>query len=338
MIMLNPVQKIAYEMIQYDARFLYTLTHVSGVLGSEKANIDSNYITMSMPYIACFADGAEQWINKIGIKGISFNDDERQYYELIRGSIKLFDLSYANLQRILHEKLVFHDKYFYEIRTLRSKITGKYYNVGTDVCSGSFCGNTILCSVYAPFYQFQESIGPYIRNMSEVAGRLAAFYGCKDQPIYKYDKSLLFTYKDYHFFDNCPLKKNMNNIDGLCLFSILCTINFLILFINNFFLDEFPSKLRFAYIQYYYLLDILDEINDTFFTNFHMNDQWQNQDFRNCMAHYGLGQILKPEDIIIDDLMGGLTQKIFGMDYMQIKNSIYSELQNLAYQIENYIF
>ena len=86
------------------------------------------------------------------------------------------------------------------------------------------------------------------------------------------------------------------------------------------------------------MLDILDEINDTFFTNFHMNDQWQNQDFRNCMAHYGLGQILKPEDIIIDDLMGGLTQKIFGMDYMQIKNSIYSELQNLAYQIENYIF
>lgn len=325
-------------MIQYDARFIYTLIHIAGVLGTEKANIDSNYMVMSMPYTACFTDGAEKWTKKTGCKKISLNDAEREYYESIRNNIKLFDLSYPHLKQILHKKFTFNDEYFYRTRTQDSIDLDLYFNVGTDVCGGVFCGNTILCSVYTPFYQFQESAGEYIRNMSKVTGRIADHYGCKNQPIYQYDKSLLFTYKDYHFFEYSPLKNSVNNIDGFCLFSILCTINYLILFLDKFFINEFPSKLRFAYIQYYYLLGILDEINHTLSTSFCMNDQWKNQDFRNCMAHYGLGQVLKPKDIIIDDLMGGLTQKIFGMDYMQIKNSIYSELQNLAYQIEKYIF
>ena len=45
--MLNAVQKAAYELIQADARFLYTLT----IIQRNAKNISSNYIMMSQPYV-----------------------------------------------------------------------------------------------------------------------------------------------------------------------------------------------------------------------------------------------------------------------------------------------
>ncbi len=56
--MLNPVQKAAYELIQADARFFYTLT----VIQRNAKNISGNYIMMSQPYIGLFTDGAEQLV------------------------------------------------------------------------------------------------------------------------------------------------------------------------------------------------------------------------------------------------------------------------------------
>ena len=61
--MLNAVQKAAYELIQADARFLYTLM----VIHQDAKNISSNYIMMSQPDIGVFADGAEQWCQKLGL-------------------------------------------------------------------------------------------------------------------------------------------------------------------------------------------------------------------------------------------------------------------------------
>lgn len=58
--MLNKVQKAAFDLIQSDARFIYTLVDMQ----NNAKNINSNYIMMSIPYIGIFADGAEQWCKK----------------------------------------------------------------------------------------------------------------------------------------------------------------------------------------------------------------------------------------------------------------------------------
>ncbi len=54
---LNKVQSAAFELIQSDARFLYTLTDIL----ENASKIDSNYMMMVQPYIGLFAHGAEQW-------------------------------------------------------------------------------------------------------------------------------------------------------------------------------------------------------------------------------------------------------------------------------------
>lgn len=46
---------------------------------------------------------------------------------------------------------------------------------------------------------------------------------------------------------------------------------------------------------------------------------------------------LKDKELRMDDIMFGLTEKIFGVDYYIIKTSIYRELKGLARQIGTYL-
>lgn len=72
--------------------------------------------------------------------------------------------------------------------------------------------------------------------------------------------------------------------------------------------EEIPTKLRFSYILYYYLCDILPQVNSMHKTNFCLDTRYQFGEFRNAMAHYKLGVYLKTDEVIISDLMFGMTQ------------------------------
>lgn len=329
--MLNAVQLAAYELIQSDARFLYTLVHIQ----QNAKNISSNYIMMSQPYIGLFADGAEQWCQKLGLDAPQFTDTEKIYYTALRQSHKLYELSYSDFLSALMEKFKANDNYFHKIRSLHEKLLG-YYNVGTDLCNGHFCGNTILCALYTPVDTLNNNaIGPWIRDISTVAGKLAGFFDCHNFPPYNYEDSILVKYEDYHFYKNCPLK--IKNEYGFLLFSILCSINYTIEFIDKYFVEEIPQKFKFAYLQYYYLCDFINEVNDANGTCFHLNDSLKNRSFRNCLAHYGLGQFMSETDILSNDVLKGLTDKAFGVDYTSTKKLLYQYLEELVQQIKETI-
>ena len=326
---MNKVQKTAYELIREDARFIYALTHIS----QNAKNIDSNYICMSLPYIGLFADGAEQWGKKVKLDTPRFNNEEKRFYEQVRQAYKLFEKSYEEYENLLLKKLSESEDYFYSIRSLIEKILG-YYNVGTDLCNNKFCGNTILCSMYSP-KKILGNDGVWLRNISVVVGELAGFYGGADLPVYRYNDDLVIGYEDYHFYKNSPLK--INNDFGFVLFSILCSINYVIEFIENYFIDEIPQKFKFAYLQYYYLCNFIKQVNAKQNTNFDIDNSLYDRKFRNCLAHYGLGQYIGESEIDSDDVLKGLTNKAFGKDYLTAKEELYKILKDLADQIEEMI-
>lgn len=329
--MLNAVQKAAYELIQADARFIYALT----VIQQEAKSINSNYIMMSQPYIGLFADGAEQWCKKLGLAAPKFTADEKIYYAALRLGHKLYEMTYSEYVSLLSDKLNTSDRYFYRIRSLREKLFG-YYNVGTDLCDGQFCGNTVLCALYSPVDTLNsKEIGPYIRDISFVAGKLAGFFGCDKFPPYSFNDNFVVKYKDYHFYKNCPIK--MKSDLGFVLFSILCSINYATKFIDQCFVEEIPQKFKFAYLQYYYLCDFINELNAVNGTNFYINNSLKDRKFRNCLAHYGLGQYLSENDLITDDVLKGLTNKAFSMGYWDTKEKVYFYLTELTKQIESKI-
>ena len=143
-------------------------------------------------------------------------------------------------------------------------------------------------------------------------------------------------HKDYHFYDNCPIM--VKNELGFLLFSILCSINYTIKFIDKYFVEEIPQKFKFEYLQYYYLCDFIKEVNDANGTCFKLNGSLKNRAFRNCLAHYGMGQLMTESDILPDDILMGLTDKVFGTDYTSTKKLLYQYLEELVQQIEKVIF
>ena len=64
-------------------------------------------------------------------------------YSLLRQGYKLLDKTYKEYRLQLMDTLKQSDDYFYSIRTPLSIATNVYYNVGTDICHGEYCGNTI---------------------------------------------------------------------------------------------------------------------------------------------------------------------------------------------------
>ena len=118
----------------------------------------------------------------------------------------------------------------------------------------------------------------------------------------------------------------------------MCSINYVIEFIDNYFIEEIPQKLKYAYIQYYYLCDFIKELNIKNNINLNLNTQLYDRNFRNCLAHYGLGQYMKEDDIIIDDPLKGLTNKAFKMNYFDTKKILYEILKKLVIQIKSEIF
>lgn len=331
-VILNKVQTAAFDLIQSDARFLYTLIDIQ----KNAQKIDSNYIMMCQPYIGVFVDGAEQWCKKMKLEAPAFNDAEKAFYTALRQGHKLFNKSYSEYEGVLLKKLQESDQYFYSIRRLREKILG-YYNVGTDYCNDEFCGNTIICAMYSPIITLgNETAGITITDMSVIAGKLSAFFGCINFPTYRYDDNITVKYKDYHFYKNCPLK--LKTSLGFVLFSVLCSVNYVIEFIDKYFIEEIPQKFKFAYLQYYYLCDFIKELNLCNGTNYYIDSSLQNREFRNCLAHYGLGQFMKESEIIENDILKGLTYKAFNMDYQFSKQHLYKYLGDLTKQIKADIF
>ena len=87
---------------------------------------------------------------------------------------------------------------------------------------------------------------------------------------------------------------------------------------------------------YYYLCSINSEINDYFNTSFNIDNRYSDSKVRNALAHYGLYQALG-DDIIEDDLIGGLTNKYFNLNWINLLKELNNILLDYRDQILFYL-
>ena len=144
-----------------------------------------------------------------------------------------------------------------------------------------------------------------------------------------------FDVQDYGGFIKSPVGNVYS--DRFVLLSILSQINFLLYCVDQWIKDEIPTKLRLGYLLYFSLLNVNEQINTKLGITFKIDTSWKSDRFRNAMAHYKLGIVLKENELISGDAMFGLTRKLFGEDYLIVKKSIYKELKGLAKQIGEYL-
>ncbi|MGN1303491.1 MAG: hypothetical protein ACI4YB_00510 [Oscillospiraceae bacterium] len=329
---MNLQQKTSISLIKNDLKFIYTIIN-------NFSNIQSNYIVSAMPIIGTIIDGTEDWIksynnsnkNKINIP--LFNEKEQEFYEAMRSSIKFWNKSYDEIYQEIEQLYMDSDKYFSSICSTQARKLKLYDIWGADIVDGQFCGNTILCSLYVPGFKYGTNIGEQIRALSEIGGKYVAMFDVTTP--FQINKSMNFSFTDFGGFNISPVGNTYSY--KFILFCLLCQINFVLICVDKYILEECSTKLRFAYLQYYYISMILPEINSAAHTDFKIENAWISDKFRNAMAHYKIGIALTPNEIILDDCFKGLTQKYFSCDYYTFKETIISILSNVANQIRSYL-
>ena len=329
-IYMNRIQKQAYELIKDDARAILTLVELQ-----KNNKLDSNYICMSIQYIAIFTYEFNKWAKVLNLKIPQFTKEHKEYYEKIRLKNKLLEMGYDQVSDLLKEALKKSDEYFSNKCHPLSKVFKLYNNIGVDIIKDKYCGNTVLCDIYNPFINEDYSNGVLNKHMGIICGRLVGNIIKDDFKVLEYSREIETNSKDFNFYRNIPLKSR--NIDSLVLFSILCSINFIVEFVDKIFIEDTTTKLRWGYLQYFYLVDFIKEINGRCKIKLEVDDKLYDKKFRNCMAHYGLGVILNEESIIENEKFGGITQILFELTYVQTKEFIFGELRRVSKQIEELI-
>lgn len=315
-----------------DLRLIYTIFANTNI-------VSPSYYMAFMPYMGMIIDGVEDWIkcynnsNKDKLEIPLFTQEEQQYYEAMRNSVKMFENGVDVVYEMLQEKYLKSDKYFSSLCNPIAKTLHLYDIFGVLKINGEYCDNTILDSCYAPFYEYGKVDGEFYKQMMIIGGKYLACFNVTEAYPIKTDS--VFSTSGYGGFVKSPVGNEFSY--RLLLFTIYCQINFVIKCIDEFIDSEISTKLRLSYILYYYLLKILPDINTKYNCDFRMSDKYNSDIFRNAMAHYKLGVLLKEDEIVENDIMFGLTQKCFSEDYLSVKDFIVEELKKLSNDIKDYL-
>lgn len=202
-----------------------------------------------------------------------------------------------------------------------------------DIVDGHYCGNTILCGCYIPNFHYGEDIGETIKRLFEIGGKYIKCFDALES--YDVKRHMKFEVKDFGGFIPSPVGIKFGH--KFILFSLLCQINFVIKCICDYIIGDETTKLRIAYLQYYYFASMILDVNKNVYANFTMNKDLISNEFRNAMAHYKIGVTLKESEIRFDDPFYGVVQKYFNCDTITLKKLVIAELQSVSNQIETYL-
>lgn len=235
----NIQQKSAIKLMQNDLRFIYTII-------VNKDRFKSNYVVSSMPYLGIIIDGVEDWLKAYNnscnfpINYPFFTKEEENYYEEMRGAIKVWDDSYLSIKQKLGELYQESDKYFSSLCKPIARKLNLYDIFGVDLADNQYCGNTILCSYYVPQYKYGISNGEKIKRLSQIGGKYIRLF--EATTAYNINQEMVFIPKDYGGFEKLPIGNQFS--DKFVVFSLLCQIQFILYCIEKFILDECSTKLR----------------------------------------------------------------------------------------------
>lgn len=329
---LSTIEIASQQLIINDLRYIQTVLE-------NKKYLKSNYIVSMMPFFGLIIDGVEKWIDAIyKTRDINkviplFNEEEADFYSILRNSTKMWDTDYDKAFNELQSIYMKSDSYFSSLCKPIAKTLKLYDIYGIDLVNNHICGNTILCYFYTPYFSFGGNNDDLIRKMTIIAGTYVGLFDAAEP--FKVDKTIEFKYEDIGGLKKSKLGNAFN--DKFVIFSLLCQINFVLYCVNDWINEEISTKLRFAYLIYYYSIDFVKITNEKNATSFIIDNKLKSREFRNAMAHYKLGVCFKDGIIKENDYFYGLTNKILGLDYKTTKNFIVEELRKLSNQLTEYL-
>jgi len=284
-------------------------------------------------------DGSTKWMLKVKdlkSKVPKISSQQIKYYNHLRQSIKFWDMSYGDYIDKMKEVYKDSEIYFAKQTSSIARILKIYDVYGISYFNKEPIGNTIHYSMVLPSFDFKtfKLDKEYVINLNEYAGRLI-----RNNNINLHDSFIDFSDIDITAKDRGGIKKIGIEKDTklFFLYNLICLISFNLYGLKPLKNSFFPSILRMNYILYFYLDTILKEVNIDNKTDFFIDSQYIDTQFRNCMAHYGIGNLLRPDEVDLNDPFGGLIQKKFGIDYVLLNEKIEENFETLLKQIYSYL-
>lgn len=337
---LNNREKIVLNLIRDDAMSFYSLfKHLESRKDME------TYIVALTPILGLYVDGAVKWLKSNNeLKSIvpKMNSDCKIFYEKLRQNTKFYGDDIIDIDKELRGQFNQANDYFSRSINIFNKVIDIHDNYGVAFLIKNYTkipiANTIDFASLLPNFTFDleypkkhclhlKYLGRLIYN---VLGKNLMF-GKNPKTI---DKNIKFIDKYYGFVRRCNFSLDYN--ENFILFNLICNINFILYGLNQLIIENVPIKLRATYLLYYYLCSINSEINDYFNTSFNIDDRYSDSKVRNALAHYGLYQALG-DDIIEDDLFGGLTNKYFNLNWIELLKELNVILLDYRDQILFYL-
>ena len=325
---LNNREKIVLNLIRDDALSIYSLfKHI------ESRKDMANYTVALTPILGLYIEGAAKWLKSNSeLKNIvpKMNSECKIFYEKLRQNTKFYGEDIVDIEKELRGQFNQADDYFSQSINIFNKAIDIHDNYGVTFLAQNNTkipiANTIDFANLLPDFTFDLEYAIKLKDYLFYAGSFISKILGKDlmieKNLYKIDKKIKFVNKDYGFFMRSRIKKKYNQ--NFILFNLICNINFILYGLNQLIIEDVPIKLRATYLLYYYLCSINSEINDYFNTSFKIDNRYSDRTVRNALAHYGLYQALG-DDIIEDDLFGGLTNKYFNLNWI----NLLKELNNI---------
>lgn len=332
--------KLALSIILSDC-FTY-----NAIIKTLRQDLHSYFWLGITPYVALTVNEADNWFKKTRIADEDLSVSTKKHVELLRGKSKFYSsdslVDYpshiAELKKIHKEHIEYFTK---SLRFKWQKKVNLYYDFGTYKANGNYIGNTLLFSWYYPSAE-TEGIPIFDTKISyDIAYSIGQFFGkvlsIFDEVSFTFSNvangdGLKITNKDhnlnYGFFPNQDYSYKM-------LFNLLCAINFVLLVVNFVLPDSNWLKLRINYLAYYYCCESVQIFNKTSGLTIIMPSEYCNREFRNCMAHYGLGQAITVNEVINDVPFYGLVEKHFKIDYKSLLCNIIDNLSLMSHELAN---
>ena len=313
-----------------------------------------------IPYISIWIDSTSEFFKQMNIE--IYTTEDKELVKEIRSKIKMYNEKIKkNVEKsnLIYE---FHNSLFKSTSKYKFiRILNLYDDFGTYLSNNKYIGNTYLYNWYYGCSRKKE-IGnmDIIREKSykigEILGSTLQILGeffDKDSKKILLDNKLEISYKDYNL-SNRSSKIFNNTYDKditLILFNILCSINFVLYFLNNILPKDNFLYFRIKYNCYYYSMYSLNKIIDynkinkydsytleSKINKLKIEDRIVRNRFRNCMSHYQVTNYdLEEDEILLDVPFYGLIEKYFGKDFNSLNREIYEKLTELSNILEDLI-
>ncbi|TDM42343.1 hypothetical protein ETI06_08310 [Macrococcoides goetzii] len=331
--MLSNTEKVVYKLINSDFQMLYEIYFLNSKLNNTLYCLSFN------GYYGMIIDGSTKWMLKVRqlkSKVPQMSNQQKIYYNHLRQSIKFWDMSYEdyiNNMTVAYKK---SESYFENQTSTIARILKVFDIYGVAYFNKVPIGNTIHYSMVLPSFDYKtfKLDKQYTINVNEYAGMLIGNADINLNDSFVDCSNIEITAKDRGGIKKLGIEKDTRLF---FLFNLACLINFNLYGLKPLKKPFLPSILRINYILYYYINTVLKDVNKDNQTDFFIDTQYIDDLFRNCMAHYGIGNLLKQNEVDLNDPFGGLTQKVFKIDYVVLNKKIEDNLEALLNQINGHI-